>query len=76
MRCAGWTPHYEWAPAFYAVGNADLDSDNDRLSDARELLIHSTDPDSADTDGDDFGDGEEVLGRFHHDPLNKKKGTF
>ena len=39
--------------------NADLDDDNDGLTDAEEAVL-GTDPLIADTDGDGYGDGEEV----------------
>ena len=44
-------------PRFYVVGDADLDSDGDGLSDARELLLYRTDPFNVDTDGDGLADG-------------------
>lgn len=44
----------------FAAGNADLDSDGDGLSDAREYFITHTDPNLADTDGDGMNDGDEV----------------
>ena len=44
----------------YAIGNADTDSDMDNLSDAREKLVHHTNPSNADTDMDGLDDGEEL----------------
>jgi hypothetical protein len=45
---------------FYITGNADLDSDGDQLSDAREILLYATDPYSPDSDQDGFPDGFEI----------------
>lgn len=45
---------------FYLVGDAGLDSDADGLPDAREGLIHGTDPLVADTDTDGIPDGAEI----------------
>jgi len=51
------------------LGNAcDPDDDNDGLSDADETSLYGTDPLLFDTDGDDYGDGDEVA--FGSDPLN------
>ena len=47
-------------PYYYLVGNADLDSDQDGLADAREVLIHHTQPLVPDSDGDGIPDGAEV----------------
>jgi hypothetical protein len=45
---------------FYRVGNADLDTDQDGLADAREILIHQTDPLKFDSDSDGVPDGMEI----------------
>jgi len=45
---------------FYRLVNADIDTDSDRLSDAREIYIHDTLVDVMDTDGDGIWDGWEV----------------
>lgn len=45
---------------FYQAGNADLDTDEDGLGDAREILIHRTDPGIPDSDADGIPDGPEV----------------
>ncbi len=42
------------------IDSLDLDDDNDGLSDADELFVHCTNPYMKDTDGDGFGDREEV----------------
>jgi hypothetical protein len=44
---------------FYRVGNADQDTDNDGLTDARERMMYGTAEDNADTDGDGLSDREE-----------------
>ncbi len=62
-------PHPQEAEArLYQVGDATLDTDGDTLSDARETLLHETDPKNADTDTDGLADGEELKHRL--DPLN------
>ncbi len=38
----------------------DPDMDDDGLSDGEEILIHGTDPDRYDTDGDNYSDYEEI----------------
>ncbi|MEI6166094.1 MAG: hypothetical protein WCS52_02765 [bacterium] len=45
---------------FYQAGNADLDTDQDGLADARETLIYQTDPQSPDSDSDGVPDGAEI----------------
>lgn len=47
-------------------GNANLDSDGDKLADVDEELW-GTDPEEADTDGDGFEDGEEVYAKKFED---------
>jgi len=46
------------------------DSDSDGISDYDEIHIYGTDPFSADTDGDGFTDGAEILSGF--DPLDPR----
>lgn len=41
-----------------------IDTDQDELPDYEELSIHYTDPNKFDTDGDGFGDGQEVNGGY------------
>jgi len=54
----------------YRAGNADLDSDIDGLADAKEIILHGTDPQSGDSDGDGLVDGFEVQYDFPAtDPL-------
>ncbi len=70
------TDQYVWADSsiegtdvrFYALANADVDSDSDDLADGREKFVYHTNPNLADTDGDGASDGDEVA----HDlnPLN------
>lgn len=43
------------------VGDQSSDSDNDGISDAQELSVYGTDPNKADTDGDQIIDGLEVI---------------
>lgn len=45
-----------------------IDSDNDSISDYDEVHLYATDPFSADSDGDGFVDGAEVLNGY--DPTN------
>ncbi len=45
---------------FYQAGNADLDTDQDGLADAREILIYQTAPGIPDSDADGVPDGAEV----------------
>ena len=45
---------------FYQAGNADLDTDQDGVADARETLIYQTDPHSPDSDADGVPDGAEI----------------
>ncbi|MEI7879745.1 MAG: hypothetical protein WCI95_02610 [bacterium] len=47
-------------PYYYLVGNADLDTDQDGLADAREILIHHTQPLVPDSDADGIPDGAEL----------------
>ena len=44
---------------FHAAANR-MDADEDGLTDGAEIFLHRTDPDIADTDGDDMPDGWEV----------------
>ena len=45
---------------FYVLGNADIDSDGDGLSDAIEIYVTKTCPTNPDTDGDGLSDGWEI----------------
>lgn len=45
---------------FFRAGDADTDTDGDGVPDAREDLMHGTDPDDGDTDGDGLPDGWEI----------------
>jgi len=71
----GGGPSFSWldtgatqaAARFYAVGNADVDSDADGLPDARERFLFGTDPQSDDTDHDGLCDGMEIA--LGTDPL-------
>lgn len=57
----------ELESCFYAAGNADADSDDDGLTDAREKFLFGTDPLDSDTDGDELPDGWEA--QYGLDPL-------
>lgn len=46
------------SPVFFALGNADVDSDGDGIADAREKFLHHADPILWDTDGDGISDGQ------------------
>ena len=58
-----WTdaPLLPTALRFYAVGNADLDTDGDGLLDAREVILYGSSPSEVDTDSDGTDDYEEVV---------------
>ena len=49
---------------FYNAGNADLDSDGDTLTDAREKLMYHTNSSTNDTDGDGLHDDYELFTSF------------
>ncbi len=55
-----YDPSNATGPVFFAIGNADVDSDADGLKDAREKFVHHTDPNAVDTDEDGMPDGWEV----------------
>ena len=67
---------FDWvdtnAPAidrtFHLLGNADIDSDGDGISDAIERYVTKTSPTSVDTDDDGMNDGWEVTNG--HNPLD------
>ena len=61
-----WT---NFSSRFYAAGNADLDSDTDGLTDAREFYMYHTCPTNPDSDGDGLSDYQEVM-VLHTDPNN------
>ena len=46
---------------FWCAGNATIDSDNDGLSDIREIHLFGTDRYLRDSDGDGITDGDEIL---------------
>ena len=52
---------------FYNAGDADLDSDGDTLTDAREKLMYHTNSSTNDTDGDGLHDDYELF-TSHTDP--------
>ncbi len=60
------TPFTSWEmpdlglSGFFLAARADIDTDGDRLPDAREWLLYGTDSTVADSDGDGLDDGNEV----------------
>jgi hypothetical protein len=54
---------------FYRAGNMDIDSDGDGINDAREIIVHKTNPNEADSDGDTVSDYQELYVNFT-DPNN------
>jgi hypothetical protein len=48
-------------PDYVEVDLKQIDTDNDGLSDYEEIYVYGTDPENADTDGDGYLDGAEVL---------------
>ena len=56
---------------FYNAGNADLDSDGDGLSDAREKFMYHTCATNSDSDGDGLSDYYEIM-TLNTDPNNSK----
>jgi hypothetical protein len=56
---------------FYAAGNADLDSDNDGLADAREKFMYHTCATNSDSDGDGLSDYDEIM-TLNTDPNHSK----
>jgi len=56
-----WTYTGADSPAFFASGNAAVDTDGDGLADIREIRMHGTSIYLADTDGDGLSDGDEIL---------------
>jgi hypothetical protein len=67
-NCFEWTDSGTVGIKFYTCGNGDYDSDSDGLTDAREQLVHRTNPDAGDTDADGLTDGAEV-NTYATDPL-------
>ncbi len=59
---------------FYRPGDADLDSDGDKLADDRERFVYKTNPDLSDTDGDGAPDGWEL--QYGFNPLLYSDGGF
>ncbi len=60
INCGIYSFHILNSAAFFILGTP-LDSDEDGLTDAYELLVSHTDPHNPDSDGDGWMDGEEVL---------------
>jgi len=53
-----------------------IDTDNDGLSDYEEVIIYKTNPLSADSDGDTYQDGQEVLGGYNPNGPGKLPGNI
>ena len=60
INCGIYTLSIMNSTAFFILGTP-LDSDEDGLSDAYEILVSHTDPHNPDSDGDGWMDGEEIL---------------
>ena len=59
--CCGGRPDVNRVFArLYLAARADIDTDGDGITDAREIFIHGTDLDNPDTDGDGMPDGWEL----------------
>jgi hypothetical protein len=54
---------------FLRAGNMDIDSDSDGINDAREIIVHQTDPENSDSDNDTISDYQELY-VDHTDPNN------
>lgn len=70
-------PWTNWSPGLQqmlVLGDAQLDSDQDGLPDARERLLHATREDIFDSDGDAIGDGWELGNGLN--PLNGNDGAL
>ncbi len=67
-----WLCPMEENTLFFRAGDGAADFDGDALPDARETIVHKTDPNDADTDGDGMPDGWEVAGGL--DPLTNDSG--
>jgi hypothetical protein len=61
-----WT---NFSPRFYAAGNADLDTDGDTLTDAREFYMYHTSATTNDSDNDGLSDYQELM-VLNTDPNN------
>lgn len=57
---AVWDASSTLTNRFLRAGNMDIDSDEDGLPDAREVIVHKTDPGNADSDGDTLSDSQEL----------------
>jgi hypothetical protein len=75
-NAASWldTEAGQFPARFYLVGDAGLDTDADGLPDARETLIHQTNPLVPDTDSDGIPDGVEITRGT--DPCNGGSGAL
>jgi len=69
-----WVSSLSGPKNYIRAGNMDVDTDGDSLPDARESIVHKTDPNDADTDGDQMPDGWEV--QYGFDPLGSADGGY
>jgi len=68
-----WLCTSEEKTLLFRAGDGSEDFDGDSLPDARESIVHQTDPADADTDGDFMTDGWEIL--YGLNPLDDSDGT-
>jgi hypothetical protein len=66
---AVWDASSTLTTRFLRAGNMDIDSDGDGINDARELIVHKTNPNNSDSDGDTISDYQELYVDFT-DPNN------
>lgn len=66
---ATWNFTETGSVGFFQAGNMDIDTDNDDIPDAREIVVHNTDPEDSDSDDDQIGDYAEIHVYFT-DPNN------
>lgn len=64
-----WAVSTNETTAFFRTGNAGQDSDTDGICDARELVVHKTDPTEEDSDSDTISDYQELYTDYT-DPNN------
>jgi len=68
----GDTPYY--GGGFQDDSPIFIDSDDDEITDYREIYVYNTDPNNSDTDGDGFSDYEEIM--IHNTDPNNSNDNF